>query len=82
MKIEKVPYVKPLNDAKNRGRYGNSKYPWSEMKVGDSFYVEGYSKGRQNVLHTTGTQWFDRNLPGGKISTRKEGDGIRVYRIQ
>jgi hypothetical protein len=53
------------------------KYPWSEMKVGDSFFVEN---GSQNVLSTAGRQYG--RFHGGKFSTRKEGNGVRVWRIE
>jgi hypothetical protein len=53
-----------------------SKYPWAEMKVGDSFFVE---HGSQNVLSTSGRQYG--KFHGGKFSTRREGNGVRVWRI-
>lgn len=61
--------------ARSGGRY--SKYPFREMKVGDSFLAETSDASviRSNVAV------FSRRNPGYKFSTRKEGTGIRVWRI-
>jgi hypothetical protein len=58
----------------------NLKYPWPQMEIGDSFYVEGYSHKKESALQTVGSAWASRNKPEMKVSVRKEGNGIRVYR--
>ena len=61
----------PLPKAAKRG----SKYPWSEMKIGDSFFVEGEPKGLYGSAK-------DYNV---KIAVRKAVEngksGVRVWRV-
>tara|TARA_R110000868_G_C10549144_1_gene735727 strand:- start:287 stop:499 length:213 start_codon:yes stop_codon:yes gene_type:complete len=47
-------------------------YPWSTMDVGDSFYVEDASVG--NRTSDVGSRI------GRKFISRKEGDGVRIWR--
>ena len=47
------------------------------MEVGDSFFIE---TGDPSVIRSNVTIFSKRN-PGYKFSTRKEGTGIRVWRI-
>ena len=79
-KIETVQLVEWGHDRYNSQDRTNLKYPWPNMKKGDSFYIPGYSAKKQSNIHTVGNNWFMRNNPDGKIITRREGDGIRVYR--
>lgn len=51
---------------------GVAKYPWHEMKVGDSFVVPAIPR---TNFHQGAKQ------VGIQISTRVEGDSIRVWRI-
>jgi hypothetical protein len=53
-----------------------SRYPHGEMEVGDSFFVVGL--GMQVVLNAN---WRASKKLGYKFSARKEGDGIRVWRV-
>jgi hypothetical protein len=53
-----------------------SRYPHGEMEVGDSFFVVGL--GMQVVLNAN---WRASKKLGWKFSARKEGDGIRVWRV-
>jgi hypothetical protein len=55
---------------------GNRKYPWDQMKVGDSFFVEGVT---QNSLSTAAK--YQTTKSGIKFTTAAEGSGIRVWRI-
>ena len=51
-------------------------YPYRNMEIGDSFYVEGI---KLNTMLNTNWRWsrkLDRNF-----IARKEGDGIRVWRV-
>lgn len=51
-----------------------SKYPLAEMEVGDSFFTEKDIKGMISR--------FAAKHNGKKFVTRKEGDGIRVWRTK
>lgn len=61
------------SEAANKGR--TSVYPFGNMKVGDSFFTET----EKERLRPAATQYARRN--GVKFTTRKEGAGIRVWRI-
>jgi hypothetical protein len=52
-------------------------WPWKDMDIGDSVLFEEKSLARraQNNCHV-----YARNS-GKKYMTRKEGDGIRVWRV-
>ena len=52
------------------------KYPHEEMEVGDSFFLEGISM--QVVLNAN---WRAGKKLGWKFVARKEGGGIRVWRV-
>ena len=64
----------PMSD--NRvGRKG--KYPFAEMEVGDSFFVEDVkSSAIRNLASTTGQRL------GKRFSVRISGDGYRVWRTE
>ena len=52
------------------------KYPHEEMRVGESFFVEGVKM--QVVLNAN---WRAQNRQAGmRFTARKEGNGIRVWR--
>jgi hypothetical protein len=52
-------------------------WPWKNMDVGDSVLFEGSFAHRAQVnCHVYGRQ------SGKKFSSRKEGDGMRVWRIE
>ena len=58
-------------------RGGPLKYPWPSMKVGDSFFCN--SK-RQVVISRAAILYGKRH--NMKFATRKEKDGVRVWRIK
>jgi hypothetical protein len=61
--------------AKASGKNGN-KYPFREMKVGDSFFIE---MPQAMASATTRTA----RLSGlGKYTTRREGSGTRIWRVE
>lgn len=63
----------PLPDAKN----GPSRTrPLRTMEVGDSFFVPGIKKRAQ-----VGVQYIERTT-SMRFTTRKEGDGLRVWRTE
>ena len=52
------------------------KYPHDDMAVGDSFYLEGV--GMKIVLNSN---WRAQKRLGWRFTARKEGEGIRVWRV-
>lgn len=63
--------------------HGNRKYPLGEMDVGDSFFVPRGNAAmdtHQNRLCSVARIFGARN--GVKFATRREGDGVRVTRIE
>lgn len=60
----------------------NTKYPFEKMEVGDSFFIENPIKdNRGNPLSLSGQA---NQRYGGKkrFAQRKEGSGIRIWRIE
>ena len=53
-----------------------SKYPFADMKSGDSFFV----KGGVSKRFTSGNSWAKTH--GGKFIVRTVTGGIRVWRIE
>lgn len=56
-----------------KGTY--SKYPWKTMEVGDSFFVI-VSESARSAMSSNAKRF------GIRVMTRKEGDGVRVWRIE
>ena len=55
----------------------SGKYPWDNMEVGDSFYIDvQVQKVGGRITHVR-KKWPDR-----KWVTRKEGVGTRVWRVK
>ena len=52
------------------------KYPWATMEIGDSFYVPGATQ-----KNMSGPIFHAMQRTGRKFISRKEGDGVRVWRI-
>ncbi len=59
------------------GRSGVTKYPWNEMEIGDSFFLE---KGNSNTLRCAASYAGSRN--NKKFIVRKVGGGARAWRIE
>jgi hypothetical protein len=57
-------------------RTTTQKYPFRDMEVGDSFVA---TDGGKSVLVAASA--FTRRNPEYRFTTRKEGDGIRIWRI-
>ena len=71
---EKVPMPKP--------RLGGAKYPWGEMKVGDSFFVAVENEQPSTVQGTVaGSARAYGKKHGNKFTTRIIDGGVRVWRI-
>lgn len=54
-------------------------YPFSQMSVGDSFFVKGVPRTVQNRLASSKAK-AQKNL-GFKFATRTTDDGVRCWRI-
>lgn len=56
---------------------GSGKYPWDEMRVGDSFFVPGKS------VSAMGAVAGGRSARhGGKYACRTVDGGVRVWRVE
>jgi len=53
----------------------NASFPFKEMAVGDSFWVDGETSKRARAAAST----FSK-ATGHKYTTRADGDGVRVWR--
>tara|TARA_R100000781_G_scaffold27375_3_gene20353 strand:- start:1841 stop:2086 length:246 start_codon:yes stop_codon:yes gene_type:complete len=81
MKIEKDVPVPPR---------GNKLYPWKDMEIGDSFFVEASPEASMNQIQNTmftSIRHYRKDLPEGYgISTRRwprgKPYGIRVWRVK
>lgn len=55
------------------------RYPWAEMEIGDSFFIEGAS---QQQLSSSAHGWSLRRGAKIKFRTKKEKNGARIWRIK
>tara|TARA_Y100000817_G_scaffold65790_1_gene49707 strand:+ start:1422 stop:1661 length:240 start_codon:yes stop_codon:yes gene_type:complete len=77
MQIEKTV---PMPEVPQRRRY--SRYPWEDMEVGDSFHVPTTSKQTaQSSLIGAANSWAGRHAPDRKFITRRDPDGVRIWRV-
>ena len=76
MKIEKGIPIPPPYKPKNLNNT-RPKYPFRHMEVGDSFFVPRLEAQR---ARSAASQQSSRSRR--KFTTRKEGDGLRVWRIE
>lgn len=74
IKIEKD---KPIPDKKGR----RQEYPWSELKVGDSFLIDSRHWAFGSLAHYNSKMKKQKQKQIG-ILTRQEGDKCRVWRIK
>jgi hypothetical protein len=65
----------PPPDARTR----TSEYNFHELQVGDSIYIPGASYDANRAFWAA-QKYFSRNSK--KITSKKEGDGIRIWRIK
>jgi hypothetical protein len=54
---------------------GETIYPFSDMEVGDSFFVPGRTP---NQMQNSASHWRKKN--GWKFTTARENDGTRIWR--
>ena len=73
MKV-KIDKRKKMPNAKRGG--GATVYPWVDMAVGDSFFVNKHRSYAANIA--CGRSRAD----GRKYSVRQEGEGARIWRVK
>ncbi len=56
-----------------------SKYPFKELKVGDSFFIP--DKAKKNGIYACLAHFNKKKAIPIKITIRIEGEGLRVWRI-
>jgi len=65
--------------------HNHKKYPFDEMEIGDSFYVEANGSQLNSVqtkLKSAASHWMVRNRKSYLFVTRRQGDGIRIWRTE
>lgn len=80
-----IPPPEPVTSGEgDKGR--PTKYPWIDMDVGASFWKECAANQTpdqvSNGLTSAARNWSRNNMPGSKFTSRQEGNGARVWRIQ
>lgn len=64
--------------AGNTGR--NSKYPWHDMVVGDSFFVkDGCKNNLRNLCHVTSKRLSKKFV--SSVYSDKKNEGVRIWRM-
>lgn len=63
------------------GKSGKQKYPWTDLKVGDSFLVDmrQWASGSLAYFNKKMKRLKKKQI---KIETRSEGDKCRVWRVK
>lgn len=63
------------------GKRGTQKYPWSELKIGDSFLIDTrhWAFGSLAYFNKKMKKLKKKQI---KIETRSEGDKCRVWRVK
>lgn len=68
----------PLSEAAQR-KY--KRWPFAEMKIGDSFYLSLKDAGQNGVVVRPAASYFGIRNRDYKFTVRKDGEGYRVWRI-
>jgi len=63
-------------------RHKNTKYPWAELKVGNSFFVADKKKKHVMFSCVAAFNKGKKKKDQITITLREEGEGIRVWRIK
>lgn len=81
-KIERNIPVSP----KGRGPGRSEKYPFADMKPGDSFCVPTQNGQEPRQLQSTlagcWTRYIKAHAPDAKFTTRQVDGGVRVWRVK
>ena len=57
-----------------------SKYPWDDMKVGDSFFGPGLDEKARSRLNAAA--YYRGKTRGGRYLVRKVTGGVRIWRVE
>lgn len=57
-----------------------AKYPFGEMEVGDSLFIDNEPRGSQSGASMASKQHGARY--GKKFTSRTEGNGVRIWRVE
>ncbi len=63
------------------GRKWKNRYPWNEMKIGDSFYVPKEAVNTDSTIRTAAA-YFARRNPEYKFRVAVVEGGVRVWRVE
>lgn len=74
--MEKINIDKNIPTPQKGIRDGKPKYPFRELEVGDSFYVD-----KPANKFSGSVTWARMKFPDRKFITRSEGNGTRVFRV-
>jgi hypothetical protein len=76
-KIEKEV---PIPKSQKKG-FRNTRYPFNKMEIGDSFFVENYTRESMQQVSNAGRSYFryKGNYDKVTVACRKEGTGFRVW---
>jgi hypothetical protein len=69
----------PISEAV-RGR--RTKFPWQQMKVGDSVLLPKKYKRASAIYASIAANWARKNEPEWKFITRTVEKGVRVWRMR
>jgi hypothetical protein len=67
----------PIPKISKKGR--QKVYPFDEMNVGDSFFIEGRTTSQ---LSSVANNWSKRYDPKAKFVVKQENKGVRIWRYQ
>lgn len=80
----KIEQGVPLPSRNYTGKKGKSKYPFAQMRSGDSFFVPVKTTARATAtnLSANGRKWaISNNLSNVHFVIRRVEDGVRIWRI-
>ena len=69
----------PFPTWKGKGRY--AKYPWPDMEVGDSVFFDDQPTGTKSKQAFAARAWGRTQSVKKTFAARKEGKGVRIWRI-
>ena len=70
--------IKCVSPKSGKGR--PSKYPWREMRIGDSFFIPNKDVTSDSMAFSAPSNFSLRN-PEYKFAVRRIEDGYRIWRI-
>jgi hypothetical protein len=72
-----------MPEAKRNPTGAKGKYPFPDMKIGDSFlYSRATDRTTQQYAGSAARMWAKKRNNGWKFSTRKTEEGVRIWRVE